>query len=121
MKYLVPLKDMNISQIHRFGGKNASLGEMLQNLSKMGIKVPDGYATTVDAYHQFLTQNNLTKKINHVLSGINITNVNQLHKASTQIRHWIINASLLPEFEEEVLAAYKKIKKGRWRSAPLPH
>ena len=88
-QYIVNLQHINSLNIDTVGGKNASLGEMLQNLTKVGIKVPGGFATTVAAYRDFLTYNCLDEKIEQKLASLNINDVKALDKASQQIRRWI--------------------------------
>ena len=110
MKYIVNLKDVNSSHLELVGGKNASIGEMLQNLSSKGINIPGGFATTVPAYSLFLAQNDLDSKIHKTLSALKTHDVAKLNKASAQIRRWVIDTPFLPEFEKEVLAAYANLK-----------
>lgn len=110
MKYIVNLQDVNSSDIETVGGKNASLGEMLQNLAAKGINVPGGFATTVMAYKDFLAENGLDKKISKLLSSLKTSQVSKLNKASAEIRSWIIKAPFSKEFEKEILASYAKLK-----------
>lgn len=111
MPYTVNLADVNLSHIHLVGGKNASTGEMIGNLSKLGVKVPGGFAITAEAYRKFLTQNNLDTKITKLLSKLNAKNITQLEKISLQIRKLIIAAPLFRELEDEIISAYHKLKK----------
>ena len=53
---VIPLRSLRMTDVHQVGGKNASLGELLGQLSELGLRVPDGFATTADAYRQFLAQ-----------------------------------------------------------------
>lgn len=110
MKYIVNLQDVNSSNLELVGGKNASIGEMLQNLSHKSINIPGGFATTVPAYRLFLSQNNLDQKIHTTLSALKTHDVTKLNKISAQIRRWVIDTPFLPEFEQEVLAAYSHLK-----------
>ena len=98
MKYIVNLKDVNSSDIESVGGKNASIGEMLQNLSHKGINIPGGFATTVAAYRTFITQNGLDEKIHKTLSALKTHQVAKLNKTSAQIRRWIMDTPFLQEF-----------------------
>jgi pyruvate,water dikinase len=109
MKYVIELENVNLSNIDMVGGKNASTGEMIQNLLKMGIKSPGGYATTTDAFNQFLAQNHLDEKISRLLARTKSTNIKSLNNASKQIQRWILATPFLPEFENEIKAAYKKL------------
>lgn len=110
MKFIVDLANVCKSDIEIVGGKNASTGEMIQHLSRKGINVPGGFATTADAYRKFLAQNGLDKKIFTLLSSLKTSNVSSLNKMSAQIRRWIVAAPFFPEFEKEIVAAYAKMK-----------
>lgn len=111
MKYLINLEDVNSFDLEKVGGKNASLGEMIQTMKKKGIKVPQGFATTADAYREFLSQGQLDKKIYHLLASLNVKDLRQLKKISAQIKRWIIATPFLPAFENEVTKALRKINK----------
>lgn len=110
MKYVIDLSKVNLTNIDLVGGKNASTGEMIQHLLPMGIKTPGGFATTTEAYNTFLAQKQLDKKIHGLLSSIKSSNINELHKTSRQIARWIVAMPFLPEFEEEIAKAYKKLR-----------
>ena len=110
MKYVIDLNEVNLSNIDMVGGKNASTGEMIQNLLRMGIKAPNGFATTTEAFNAFLAQKELNKKIDKLLSSIKSTNIKALHKASAQIQRWIIATPFTKEFEAEVSKSYKKLR-----------
>jgi pyruvate,water dikinase len=109
-KYIVNLKEVNSTDIQLVGGKNASTGEMIQNLTRAGILVPDGFAITVPAYKIFLAQSGLDKKIAALLTSQNLSHIKTLNQASQQIRRWIVQTPFLPEFEKEVATAYQKLK-----------
>src|SRR6185437_4783863 len=110
MNYIVNLKDVNSNDIELVGGKNASIGEMIQNLSGKGIQVPGGFATTISAYKSFLSQNNLDKKIQHLISSLDTNNLTKLNKASAQIRNWIVKEKFSPEFEKAIANAFSDLK-----------
>lgn len=109
MKDIVDLRDVNASDVRIVGGKNASIGEMIQNLSKKGINVPGGFATTVIAYEKFLAQDGLGQKIERILSGVNSNNLKALSIASEKIRRLIIATSFSTQFEKEIETAYAKL------------
>lgn len=111
MQYLVNLKDINLSHLNSVGGKNASLGEMIQNLSAKGINIPGGYATTVDAYRQFLKQQQLEAKINKAAKLIDFEDIKSLNKVSAQIRKWILATPFFPEFETEIAEILEQFNK----------
>lgn len=111
MKYIVNLGAVNKSHVAIVGGKNASTGEMIQNLSQKGINIPGGYATTADAYRRFLAQNELDKKIAKLLSTLKTRDLHSLDKISAQIRRWIVATPFFPELEKEIISIYSKMKK----------
>lgn len=111
MKNLISLAEVDSHNIDLVGGKNASLGELIQNLSHQGIRVPGGYATTADAYKRFLAQQDLSQKISCLLTSLKINNVTALNKASAKIRNWIVATPFTPDFEKEVAVALSKLNK----------
>lgn len=110
MKYVIALSKVNLSNIGLVGGKNASTGEVIQNLSKLGIKIPDGFATTTEAFNLFLAQNHLDKEINKLISKIKPSNIKMLTKTSEHIQQLIIATPFFPEFEDELSVAYSRLK-----------
>src|SRR5579883_2252857 len=84
MRYILELNSVNSSHIEQVGGKNASIGEMIQNLQSAGIKVPDGFATTTRFYKEFLAQNGLDKKISKTIAGLKVDNSKEFEKKVTQ-------------------------------------
>ena len=101
---------IGIKDIDNVGGKNASLGEMISNLSKLGIRVPDGFATTADAFRQFLAQQGLDKKIRHRLQKLDINDVGELVDAGSEIRQWIIDTPLPNNLLKEVEDAWLQLQ-----------
>lgn len=95
--------------VDRVGGKNASLGEMITNLSSLGVSVPNGFATTSWAFNQFLEQSGLNQRIYALLDDTNIDDVDQLAKAGKQIRQWVVETPFQPELEAAILAAYEQL------------
>lgn len=110
MKYIVNLNSVNLSSIDIVGGKNASTGEMLQHLAPLGVRVNGGYATTAEAYKEFVQQKDLDKKISKILANLKTADLNKLNKVSAQIRRWIMATPLFPELEKEIAAVYKQLK-----------
>jgi pyruvate,water dikinase len=98
--------------VEKVGGKNASLGEMISNLANAGVSVPGGFATTAQAYRDFLEQSGLNKRIHDTLATLNVDDVVALAEAGKQIRQWIIDTPLLPSFEQEVREAFTKMANG---------
>jgi pyruvate,water dikinase len=110
MRHIIDLHSVNSSHIDLVGGKNASIGEMIQHLAPKGIAVPGGFATLTSFYKEFLAQNGLDKKISKALSSLKVDNVNALEKTAKEIRHWIMATHFSPEFEDEVAKAYTKMR-----------
>jgi len=103
-------KEISIDDIASVGGKNASLGEMYSQLSRQGIRVPDGFAVTADAYREFLRHNNLENRITNVLQCLDKGDLAVLHKVAGDIRDWI-NAGTLPgSVADEITAAYLELE-----------
>ena len=109
MSYILPFDKLGIKDIDTVGGKNASLGEMIRHLTQAGVKVPNGFATTAQAYRDFLNENGLPEKTYKLLSKLNVDNLEALKKAGHQIRDWIINAPFQAAFVESVYEAYEKL------------
>lgn len=110
MKYVINLNEINLSDLDIVGGKNASTGEMIQHLAPLGIKIPSGFATTVEAYKEFLSKNNINNKIDALLNNLKTSNIKLLNKTSLQIRRLILKSSFLPEMEKEIALAYADLK-----------
>ena len=110
-KSILWFKDITIKDVLRVGGKNASLGEMYSQLSKKGIRVPNGFATTADAYWRFLKENNLESKIGNILDGLNVRNIKDLGLRGRKIRNLILQASLSKEFSSAIVSAYQELSK----------
>ncbi|KGL54418.1 phosphoenolpyruvate synthase [Pantoea ananatis] len=100
---------LGMHDVDRVGGKNASLGEMITNLSSLGVSVPNGFATTSWAFNQFLEQSGLNQRIYALLDDTNIDDVDQLAKAGKQIRQWVVETPFQPELEAAILAAYEQL------------
>ena len=100
--YIQHLKDVGIEDIPRVGGKNASLGEMLKNLTKQNIKVPNGFAVTVDAYDAFIDENGLKEKILDALKDLDPTDIIQLRKVGARIRDLISNGKFPVSVEKAI-------------------
>ena len=110
--YVIPFQSLGIADIAQVGGKNASLGEMISNLSASGVCVPSGFATTADAYRDFLKANGLDVRIEKTLATLNVEDVNALAKAGAEIRGWISAAPLPPRLEEEIHKHYASLAAG---------
>lgn len=98
--------DITMQDLPQVGGKNASLGEMTASLTQLGVRVPEGFATTADAFREFLAVNNLTEKISVLLESLDVSDVVDLARVGAQIRHMIIAARLQDSLVEEVRHAF---------------
>ncbi|WP_261640673.1 phosphoenolpyruvate synthase [Erwinia mallotivora] len=100
---------LGMNDVDRVGGKNASLGEMITNLSSLGVDVPNGFATTSAAFNQFLDQSGVNQRIHDLLDNTDIDDVDQLAKAGKQIRQWIVDTPFQPELEQAIRGAYQQL------------
>ncbi len=112
-EYVVRLADSGSEDIHRVGGKNASLGEMIGNLDQLGIRVPDGFATTAAAFSEFLRQNGLDNRIHDRLDELNVDDVPALNRPGAEIRQMIMNAPLPPGLTDAVTLEWDRLRNGQ--------
>ena len=108
-KFIKFFDELSIKDVPIVGGKNASLGEMYQKLTKHGIKVPNGFATTAYAYRYFMKEAGLEKEIKRILKGLNTHNVVDLMKRGARVRKAILSAKFPPQLEKEIIEAYQKL------------
>nr|WP_284041398.1 phosphoenolpyruvate synthase [Halomonas olivaria] len=101
---------LGMADVERVGGKNASLGEMISNLSGVGVTVPGGFATTAYAYREFLSHEGLNDRINATLARLDVDDVKALAEAGSMIRQWIIDTPLPPAFEDALRSAYEQLQ-----------
>ncbi|MCP5145352.1 MAG: phosphoenolpyruvate synthase [Gammaproteobacteria bacterium] len=104
--YIVPLNAIGMDDIERVGGKNASLGEMIRHLDAAGVRVPGGFATTAEAFREFLRQDGLDERIMQRLATLDVDDVNALARAGREIRDWISHAELTPGLLDGARKAY---------------
>lgn len=104
--------ELKMSDVEEVGGKNASLGEMISGMQASGVNVPDGFATTAEAYREFLGQDGLADKIHQRLENLNIKDVRALAKAGSEIRAWIEQAPFTKAFETEIKKAFEELSGG---------
>jgi pyruvate,water dikinase len=109
MAQVLHFSDMTMSDVPIVGGKNASLGEMTRELGKLGVRVPEGFATTAQAFRDYLDYNNLTDAIARTIEGLDVDDVAELTRVGAKIRTMIGAGSLPPQFEEEIRAAYQTL------------
>ncbi|MGK0547580.1 phosphoenolpyruvate synthase [Halomonas cupida] len=108
-KYILWFDQLGMNDVERVGGKNASLGEMISNLAGAGVTVPGGFATTADAYREFLSHEGLNDRINQELARLDVDDVNTLAEAGSKIRQWVIDTPLPPAFEAALREAYEQM------------
>lgn len=109
MSYVVLFEQLRMTDVDSVGGKNASLGEMISQLSGAGVRVPGGFATTADAFRDFLKASGLDKRIAERLTTLNPEDVRELANAGAQIRQWIVEAPFSAEFEAQIRDAFAKL------------
>lgn len=105
------LDNLRMSDLGKVGGKNASLGEMIGNLAKLGVSVPGGFATTAQAFQDYLEKSGLAKRIQDRLVTLDVENVDALTQAGTEIRGWIVDTALPAELDQAIREAYAKLCK----------
>ncbi|MDR3212775.1 MAG: phosphoenolpyruvate synthase [Azoarcus sp.] len=110
-RYVIPFTELRMSDVDKVGGKNASLGEMISQLPS-SVRVPGGFATTADAFREFLAYGGLSQRINATLDTLNVDDVDVLARTGAQIRQWIVDTPFPPAFEAEIEAAYNHVAAG---------
>ena len=105
-------KDLGLGDVESVGGKNASLGEMVQHLSKAGVRVPDGFATTADAYRRFLAHEGLADRISATLAGLDVEDTRALAEAGAQIRDLVEEQPFPADLDTDIRAAYEELVAG---------
>lgn len=109
MKHIIWLKDLGIKDVGVVGGKNASLGEMYNNLVSKGINIPNGFAVTADAYFYFLRKTSLDKEIQLVLKDLDIHNLKMLQERGKSVREMILQSELPEDLQDDIRASYKEL------------
>lgn len=112
-QHVVWFQNLGKHDVERVGGKNASLGEMISHLTSAGVMVPGGFATTADAYREFLEQSGLNRRIEDALSTLNVDDVVQLAETGRKIREWIIDTPLTAALEKAVSTAFAELTQGQ--------
>jgi pyruvate,water dikinase len=108
-KNIKPLDQLGMQDVPLVGGKNASLGEMIANLGELGVAVPGGFATTSDAFNEFLQQDGLAHKIHQLLEQLDTSDVKALAKTGNLIRGWIMESPLSRQFQDDITRAYDRM------------
>ncbi len=107
MRYTIPFQELGRHDVALVGGKNSSLGEMIANLAALGVTVPGGFATTADAYREFLAHDGLADRINAQLAALDVDDVATLAETGARIRAWVLATPLPERLEREIVAGYQ--------------
>lgn len=107
--YVIPFENLRNTDVPSVGGKNASLGEMISQLSAKGVRVPTGFATTADAYREFLSQNGLDAKINAELDALDADDTQALAICGEKIRNWIMAAEFPAPLKAAIEENYNRL------------
>lgn len=111
-EYVVSLDKLGNHDVEHVGGKNASLGEMISNLAGAGVSVPGGFATTAQAYRDFLDQSGLNERIHAALDALDVDDVNALAKTGAQIRQWVMDAEFPAQLDADIRKAFAEMSAG---------
>ncbi|WP_348944823.1 phosphoenolpyruvate synthase [Chitinibacter sp. FCG-7] len=107
--YVIDFAHLRMSDVEKVGGKNASLGEMISQLTEKGVRVPGGFATTAEAYRVFLAHEGLAERIDRALATLDVDDVKALAETGKQIRDWIMATPLPPQLEAEMAEHYARL------------
>ena len=105
---VIPFQELRMTDVEQVGGKNASLGEMISQLPS-SVRVPGGFATTADAYREFLSHLGLAERISAALESLDVDDVVALARCGAQIRQWIVDTPFPPALEVEIKTAYEQL------------
>ena len=108
-QYVVPFSELRMADVESVGGKNASLGEMLSQLTAAGLRVPDGFATTAEAFRLFLDEGGLRERIHARLDTLDVDDVRALAEAGQEIRSWMVDTPLPAKLEQEIQSIFHKL------------
>jgi len=111
--YVIKLSELGMNDVETVGGKNASLGEMICNLSNLGVSVPGGFATTAAAYREFLSSDSLDERINKLLADLNVDDIEALTSTGAKIRGWILEAPLPKRLMDDIVVAWDEMSNGK--------
>ncbi len=111
--YVIKLNELGMQDVEVVGGKNASLGEMISNLSNLGVTVPGGFATTAAAYREFLSADGLDKQINSWLDALDVDDIEALTATGAKIRQAIMDAPLPDKLMADIKTAFEEMSGGR--------
>lgn len=107
--YVIWFENLRMTDVESVGGKNASLGEMISQLTEKGVRVPGGFATTADAYRAFLAHNGLNERISAALAALDVEDVAELARVGKQIREWILETPFPEQLDADIQTAWEKM------------
>jgi pyruvate,water dikinase len=110
--YVIPFEQLAMRDVETVGGKNASIGEMIGQLSRAGVQVPGGFATTAQAFRDFLGQGGLDARVAAALAGLDVDDVTKLAATGAKIRNDIMSTPFAPALEKAVLDELKRMSSG---------
>ncbi|MCK5893797.1 MAG: phosphoenolpyruvate synthase [Endozoicomonadaceae bacterium] len=110
--YVIAFEHLGAADVERVGGKNASLGEMISSLTSAGVSVPAGFATTTEAYWDFLEKSGLNERIYSLLDTLDVDDLHALAKTGTQIRQWVIDEPFQPALKDAISTAFVSLQNG---------
>ena len=111
--YVIPFERLGMHDVETVGGKNASLGEMIGSLANLGVRVPTGFATTAQAYRDFLKEGGLNERIRNELAGLNVDDVSALAATGARIRGWIMSTPFPATLQKAVTEELRKMSNGK--------
>ena len=111
--YVIPFERLGMHDVETVGGKNASLGEMIGSLANLGVRVPGGFATTAQAYREFLKQGGLDDRIRTELAALDVDDVSALAATGARIRGWIMSTAFPPELQKAVSDELRRMSNGK--------
>ena len=107
--YVIWFENLRMTDVESVGGKNASLGEMISQLTEKGVRVPGGFATTAEAYRAFLAHNGLSERISAALAQLDVEDVAELARVGKEIRQWILDTPFPEQLDAEIETAWNKM------------
>ena len=108
-KLILKLEEAGIADIEIVGGKNASLGEMIQHLSQLGVRIPSGFIITVKSYQEFVAFNNLESEIARITTAIDTDSIEDLRRGGSEVRKLILNGAFPEKLIDELKIAYHEL------------
>ena len=111
--YVIGFERLRMGDVEHVGGKNASLGEMISSLTRLGVRVPGGFATTAQAYRDFLKQGALDERIRGALANLDVEDVTKLAATGAQLRQWILSTPFPADFERAVVEELRRMSGGK--------